>query len=107
MSVLTAPPARPGSPARPPGPPKLSATELRRAQAETLRTPRFDYSIPARLLFWMVDLIYGRQRSLRKFVVLEIVARVPYQAWERAAYSALCTSWKASPPWTSRGCATT
>ena len=89
MSVLTAPAARPDSPACPPGPPKLPAAELRRAQSETLRTPRFDYSIPARLLFWMVDLIYGRQRSLRKFVVLEIVARVPYQAWERAAYGAL------------------
>ena len=37
----------------------------------------------------MVDLIYGRQRTLRKFIVLEIVARVPYQAWERAAYGAL------------------
>ena len=89
MSVRTAPSARPGSPARPPGPPKLSATDLRRAQAETLRTPRFDYSIPARLLFWLVDVIYGRERSLRKFIVLEIVARVPYQAWERAAYGAL------------------
>jgi alternative oxidase len=89
MSVLTAQASRPGSPARPPGPPKLSATRLRRAQSDTLRSPRFDYSIPARLLFWMVDVIYGRQRSLRKFVVLEIVARVPYQAWERAAYGAL------------------
>jgi ubiquinol oxidase len=89
MSVLTAPTARPGTPASPSGPPKLSGAGLRRAQAETLRTPRFRYSIPARLLFWMVDVIYGRQRTLRKFIVLEIVARVPYQAWERAAYGAL------------------
>jgi ubiquinol oxidase len=89
MSVLTAPVARPGSPARPAGPPKLSAADLRRAQAQTLRAPRFDYSLPARLLFRMVDVIYGRPRSLRKFIVLEIVARVPYQAWERAAYGAL------------------
>jgi hypothetical protein len=37
----------------------------------------------------MVDMIYGRQRTLRKFIVLEVVARVPYQAWERAAYGAL------------------
>src|SRR6202035_2852084 len=26
----------------------------------TLRAPRLDYSSPARLLFWMVDVIYGR-----------------------------------------------
>ena len=89
MPVLIAPTARPESPANPPGPPKLSPDALRRVQAETLRTPRFDYSIPARLLFWMVDVIYGRQRTLRKFIVLEIVARGPYQAWERAAYGAL------------------
>ena len=89
MSVLTAPTARPDTPTSPSGPPKLSGTDLRRAQAETLRTPRFRYSIPARLLFWIVDVIYGRQRTLRKFIVLEIVARVPYQAWERAAYGAL------------------
>jgi hypothetical protein len=89
MSVLTAPTARPDTPASPPGPPKLSGADLRRAQAGTLRTPRFRYSIPARLLFWIVDVIYGRQRTLRKFIVLEIVARVPYQAWERAAYGAL------------------
>jgi hypothetical protein len=89
MSVLTGPATRPASPANPPGPPKLSPDALRRAQAETLRAPRFRYSIPARLLFWMVDVIYGRQRTLRKFIVLEIVARVPYQAWERAAYGAL------------------
>ena len=89
MSVLTTPAARPGSPASPPGPPKLSGAALRQAQAETLRTPRFRYSIPARLLFWIVDVIYGRQRTLPKFIVLEIVARVPYQAWERAAYGTL------------------
>ncbi len=50
MSVLTSPAPRPASPANPPGPPKLSPGGLRRAQAETLRTPRFRYSIPARLL---------------------------------------------------------
>jgi hypothetical protein len=85
MSVLTAPTARPVTPASPAGPPKLTSAELRRAQAETLRTPRFRYSAPARLLFWIVDVIYGRQRTLRKSIMLEIVARVPCQAWERAA----------------------
>jgi ubiquinol oxidase len=89
MSVVTTPAARSDSPASPPGPPKLSSAALRRAQAETLRTPQFRYSIPARLLFWIVDVIYGRQRTLQKFIVLEIVARLPYQAWERAAYGTL------------------
>jgi ubiquinol oxidase len=71
------------------GPPKLSAGELRAAQTQTLRAPRFRYSIPARLLFLVTDLVYGKAGSVGKFKVLEIVARVPYQAWERAAYAAL------------------
>ena len=41
------------------------------------------------MLFLAMDLLYGRQRSLAKFKVLEIVARVPYQAWEQVAYIAM------------------
>ena len=35
---------------------------------------------------WQMDLLYGRRRTLEKFLVLEIVARVPYQTWESASY---------------------
>lgn len=70
-------------------PPKLTAGELRRAQARTLDSPRLEYSLLARMLFKTVDLVYGRQRSLAKFAMLEFIARVPYQAWERMGYLAL------------------
>lgn len=70
-------------------PPKLSGAQLRRAQAETLDSPRLRYSLLARMLFRTVDLVYGRQRSLVKFAMLEFIARVPYQAWERMGYLAL------------------
>ena len=59
------------------------------AQTETLATPRRPYSFAARLLFSSMDLLYGRKASLPKFVVLELVARVPYQTWEHAAYLAI------------------
>jgi ubiquinol oxidase len=36
-----------------------------------------------------MDFLYGRGRSLAKFRVLELVARVPYQAWENVAYVAV------------------
>ena len=36
-----------------------------------------------------MDLLYGRKKGLSKFKVLEIVARVPYQAWENVAYVAM------------------
>lgn len=89
MSTVTYVTEAAASPGAAAGPPKLPVEQLRFAQAQTLRTPRFRYSIPARLLFFVTDLIYGKQGSVLKFKVLEIVARVPYQAWERAAYTAL------------------
>lgn len=43
----------------------------------------------ARALFATMDLVYGRAFTLEKFAALELVARVPYQAWENVAYVAL------------------
>ncbi|MFO0552982.1 MAG: alternative oxidase [Polyangiaceae bacterium] len=43
----------------------------------------------ARGLFLVMDVVYGRATSLEKFAALELVARVPYQAWESVAYVAL------------------
>jgi hypothetical protein len=78
---------------QPPGhfgaPPRLSHDELLAAQAESLAAPRRTYSVAARLLFASLDLFYGKRRALSKFKVLELVARVPYQAWEQAAYIAI------------------
>ncbi|HMX95092.1 MAG TPA: alternative oxidase [Elusimicrobiota bacterium] len=65
-------------------PPGLAAE-----QAKTLSTPRRPYGALARLLFLTMDLVYGRKRTLSKFKVLEVIARVPYQAWEHVAYIAM------------------
>jgi len=70
-------------------PPRLSHQQLIAAQAETLDTPRRRYGPAARLLFVTLDAIYGKERTLSKSKVLELVARVPYQAWEQAAYIAI------------------
>lgn len=64
----------------------LTPDELKRAQGETLATPRLRYGLLARGLFLALDLFYGRKRSLSKFKALEVIARVPYQAWEHVAY---------------------
>lgn len=65
------------------------AATLRESQRATLGRPRRSYSIAARLLFLGMDVLYGRAGSLRKYRVLEIIARVPYQAWENVAYVAV------------------
>jgi ubiquinol oxidase len=69
--------------------PRLTHEELVRAQEETLARPRRRYGIASRTLFVMLDVLYGRDRTLRKFKVLELIARVPYQSWEQVAYIAI------------------
>ena len=70
-------------------PPHLDHEELALAQQETLNTPRRPYGMPARVLFALLDVLYRRKRTLSKFKVLELVARVPYQSWEQVAYIAI------------------
>jgi demethoxyubiquinone hydroxylase (CLK1/Coq7/Cat5 family) len=84
--TYTAVAARPEIPA---GPPKLTSRQLRTVQAETLDAPRLRYSLLARALFATMNLAYGRSRTIVKFTMLEFIARVPYQAWERMGYLAL------------------
>ena len=58
-------------------------------QEITLNSERRKYGFFATLLFIVMDLVYGRRRTLSKFKVLEVIARVPYQSWEHVAYIAM------------------
>jgi ubiquinol oxidase len=69
--------------------------DLKAGQEETLRSPRRPYGPLARLLFLGMDLVYGRRKTLSKFAVLEVIARVPYQAWEHVAYIAMTHTYAA------------
>ena len=80
---------------------RLGSEELKREQEKTLASPRMRYGFLARLLFVSMDLLYGRRKSLSKFKVLEVIARVPYQAWEHVAYIAI-THTHASPDFARR-----
>lgn len=62
---------------------------LKEEQESTLSQKRRRYGFLAQSLFIVMDLFYGRARSLSKFKVLEVIARVPYQAWEHVAYIAM------------------
>ena len=68
---------------------RLGADQLRVEQLATLGRPRRSASRSAKLLFATMDILYGRSRNLPKMRVLELIARVPYQAWENVAYVAL------------------
>ena len=92
MRVGAVPPDRPrltGLTAAANGPDRLSSEQLREEQERTLAAPRRRYGPLARGLFGAMDRVYGTERTLSKFKVLEVIARVPYQAWERIGYLAI------------------
>lgn len=68
---------------------RLDPQRLREEQQSSLTSPRRKPSLSARVLFLIMDRVYGKARTLEKFRVLELVARVPYQAWENVAYVAV------------------
>ncbi len=67
----------------------MEQLDLEKEQERTLSTPRRSYGFLASFLFVTMNLFYGRKRTLSKFKVLEVIARVPYQAWEHVAYIAM------------------
>lgn len=60
--------------------------DLPREQQATLERPRMRYTMPARIFFWLMDFIYGKELVLPKIKLIEILARIPYHAWEIRAY---------------------
>jgi hypothetical protein len=68
---------------------RLDHDRLVAEQQASAQSPRRSYSWSARALFRIMDALYGKERTLEKFRVLELVARVPYQAWENVAYVAV------------------
>jgi hypothetical protein len=68
---------------------QLNHDDLQFSHALTLETPRRRYGFGAKALFTLLNTVYGKERTLSKFKVIELVARVPYQAWEQVAYIAI------------------
>ena len=89
--MTSAGPVAQGLAQRPPfGPMEaLDHDRLVAEQRTTLASARRRAGVSARTLFLIMDVLYGRERTLEKFRVLELVARVPYQAWENVAYVAV------------------
>jgi len=60
--------------------------DLRVEQQATLDRPRMKYTPMARFFFESMDFIYGKQLTMPKIKLIEILARIPYHAWEIKAY---------------------
>jgi len=60
--------------------------DLKKEQEAVLARPRLKYGPVAKFLFWSMDVIHGKETTLPKAKLLEILARIPYQAWEIRQY---------------------
>lgn len=73
--------------------------DLVQEQEKTLQTPRLHSNLVLKSMYITFDLVYGFKRTLPKFMVLEILARYPYWAWETGSYKKLSRLFsRAEPP---------
>jgi len=62
-------------------------TDLRKEQQATLARPHTNYSLPAKLFFLSMDLLTGKKTTLAKATLIEMLASIPYRAWEFSQYA--------------------
>lgn len=67
--------------------------DLKAEWQRTLEDPGLGANALLRCMYAAMDLLYGRGRSLEKFMVLEVLARYPYWAWETGSYHRLSRSY--------------
>ncbi len=63
--------------------------DLKHEQQASLERPRYAYSPAARFFFASMDLLTGREVTLAKAKLLEMLACIPYRAWEAHQYARL------------------
>lgn len=67
------------------------AIDFKKEQEATLARPRMKYGFLANLLFFSMDLMYGKKTTYPKVKFLETLARIPYQSWEIKQYRRVIT----------------
>jgi len=60
--------------------------DLREEQQKTLATPRYEYSLMAKIFFFGMNMVAGKKDDLPKAKLLEMLASIPYRVWEIRHY---------------------
>jgi hypothetical protein len=63
--------------------------DLKKEQKASLARPHFKYSLAAKFFFFSMDIVTGKETTLGKTKLLEILASIPYRAWEIRQYERL------------------
>ena len=68
--------------------------DLKKEQQASLARPHYKYSAIARFFFFSMDMLVGRKTTLAKVKLLEILACIPYRAWENRQYKRMTQHYK-------------
>ena len=68
--------------------------DLKKEQKASLERPRLQYSVIAKIFFWGMDLITGKQTTVAKAKLIETLASIPYRAWEIRQYAIMTRVYK-------------
>ena len=68
--------------------------DLKREQRASLERPRYDYSFIARCFFFTMDIITGSKITLAKVKLIEMLASIPYRAWECRQYGLMTRKYR-------------
>ena len=61
--------------------------DLKKEQQASRARPRYPYSAVARVFFASMDMLTGKKTTLAKAKLVEILATVPYRAWEQREHA--------------------
>jgi ubiquinol oxidase len=64
-------------------------SDLKKEQQSSLARPRCKYSLAAKFFFLSMDLVTGKKTTLSKAMLIEMLASIPYRAWEYRQYARL------------------
>jgi hypothetical protein len=68
---------------------KMNKIDLKKEQITSAQRPRYKYSFAAKVFFGMMDMVTGPKITLSKVKLIEMLASIPYRAWEIRQYSRL------------------
>ncbi len=67
----------------------MDMIDLKAEQQASLNRPRCTYTLAAKFFFASMDLVTGKGVNLPKTLLIELLASIPYRAWELRMYSKL------------------
>jgi hypothetical protein len=68
--------------------------DLKKEQEASLERPRYPYSGAAKVFFWIMDAITGKEITLSKTKLIEILASIPYRSGEIRQYGRMTRGYR-------------